>query len=67
MEAGGQGNAIASFLVVNAAGAAGIVPLGLTGAIVGFDDLDAFRRSAEESRALGFAVRRASIRARCRS
>jgi citrate lyase subunit beta / citryl-CoA lyase len=53
MEAGGQGNAIASFFVVNAARAAGIVPLGLTGAIVGFEDLDAFRRSAEESRALG--------------
>jgi citrate lyase subunit beta/citryl-CoA lyase len=53
MEAGGQGNAMASFVVVNAATAAGIVPLGLTGAIVGFEDLDAFRRSAEESRALG--------------
>lgn len=53
MEAGGAGNAIASFLVVNAARAAGIVPIGLTGAIVGFGDLDAFRRSAEESRALG--------------
>ncbi len=36
MEAGGEGNAIASFLVVNAAVAAGILPLGLTGAIVGF-------------------------------
>jgi citrate lyase subunit beta/citryl-CoA lyase len=53
METGGQGNAIASFAVVNAAAAAGIVPLGLTAAVVGFDDLDAFRRSAEESRALG--------------
>ena len=53
MGAGGQGNAIASFIVVNAASAAGIVPLGLTGAIVGFGDLGAFRRSAEESRALG--------------
>ena len=53
MEAGGQGNAIASFLVVNAAVAAGILPIGLTGAIVGFGDLDAFRRTAEESRALG--------------
>ena len=53
MEAGGPGNVAASFLVVNAARAAGIVPIGLTGAIVGFDDLDAFRRSAEESRALG--------------
>ncbi|MBA3428530.1 MAG: CoA ester lyase [Actinobacteria bacterium] len=53
MEAGGQGNAMASFLVVNAAKAAGVVPIGLTGAIVGFGDLDAFRRSAEESRAMG--------------
>ena len=53
MEAGGAGNVTASFLVVNAARAAGIVPIGLTGAIVGFSDLDAFRRSAEESRALG--------------
>lgn len=53
MEAGGRGNVAASFLVVNAARAAGIVPIGLTGAIVGFGDLDAFRRSAVESRALG--------------
>ncbi|MHB1243126.1 MAG: HpcH/HpaI aldolase/citrate lyase family protein [Gaiellaceae bacterium] len=53
MEAGGAGNVTASFLVVNAARAAGIVPIGLTGAIVDFSDLDAFRRSAEESRALG--------------
>jgi citrate lyase subunit beta / citryl-CoA lyase len=53
MEAGGQGNALASFLVVNAAKAAGVEPLGLTGAIVGFSDLDAFRRSAEDSRAMG--------------
>lgn len=53
MVAGGAGNVTASFLVVNAAKAAGIVPIGLTGAIVGFGDLDAFRRSAEESRALG--------------
>ena len=53
MEAGGDGNAMASFLVVNAARAAGIVPIGLTGAIVGFGDLAAFRRTAEQSRALG--------------
>ena len=53
MEAGGPGNAIASFVVVNAARAAGVVSIGLTGAVVGFADLDAFRRSAEESRALG--------------
>lgn len=53
MDAGGEGNAIASFLVVNAAVAAGILPLGLTGAIVGFSDLDGFRRSAQASRAMG--------------
>ena len=53
MEAGGAGNAMASFLVVNAAKAAGIEAIGLTGAIVGFGDLEAFRRTAEESRALG--------------
>jgi citrate lyase subunit beta/citryl-CoA lyase len=53
MKAGGTGNTIASFQVVNAAAAAGMVPLGLVGAIVDFSDLDGFRRSAEESRALG--------------
>lgn len=53
MDVGGLGNAIATFAVVNAAHAAGVVPLGLTGAIVDFADLDAFRRVAEESRALG--------------
>jgi citrate lyase subunit beta/citryl-CoA lyase len=53
MEAGGDGNAIASFLVVNAAVAAGRVPLGLVGAITGFGDLNAFRRLAERSRAMG--------------
>jgi citrate lyase subunit beta/citryl-CoA lyase len=53
MEAGGQGNAFASFLVVNAARAARIVPLGLVSSIVDFSDLDAFRRVAESSRALG--------------
>jgi citrate lyase subunit beta/citryl-CoA lyase len=53
MEAGGEGNAIASFLAVNAAVAAGIVPLGLTGAIVGFSDLEGFRHSAQASRAMG--------------
>jgi citrate lyase subunit beta/citryl-CoA lyase len=53
MEAGGAGNAMASFVVVNAARAAGIVPIGLVSSIVDFSDLDAFRRVAEESRALG--------------
>jgi citrate lyase subunit beta/citryl-CoA lyase len=53
MEPGGAGNAIASFQVVNAAAAAGVVPLGLVSSIVDFGDLDGFRRVAEESRALG--------------
>jgi citrate lyase subunit beta / citryl-CoA lyase len=53
MEAGGEGNAIASFQVVVAAVAAGRVPLGLAGSITDFRDLDAFRRLAERSRALG--------------
>jgi citrate lyase subunit beta/citryl-CoA lyase len=53
MEAGGEGNAIASFLVVNAALAAGRVPLGLVGAITDFGDLEAFRHLAERSRAIG--------------
>ena len=53
METGGLGNAMASFHVVNAARAAGVIPLGLVSSIVDFGDLDAFRRAAEESRALG--------------
>jgi citrate lyase subunit beta / citryl-CoA lyase len=53
MEAGGEGNAIASFQVVVAAVAAGRVSLGLAGSITDFRDLDAFRRLAERSRALG--------------
>jgi len=53
MTAGGDGNVIASFHVVNAAVAAGVEPLGLVSAIVDFGDLDAFRTSAERSRALG--------------
>jgi citrate lyase subunit beta / citryl-CoA lyase len=53
MEAGGEGNVIASFHVVTAAVAAGRVPLGLVGSITDFRDLAAFRRLAERSRALG--------------
>jgi len=53
MESGGEGNAIASFHVVNAAAAAGRLPLGLVGSITDFRDLDAFRRLAERSRAMG--------------
>lgn len=53
MSAGGDGNLIASFHIVNAAVAAGVVPLGLVSTIVEFSDLDGFRRVAERSRALG--------------
>ena len=53
MEAGGEGNVAATFQVVNAAVAAGRVPLGLVGAITDFRDLDDFRRLAERSRAIG--------------
>lgn len=53
MEGGGEGNAIATFQVVNAARAAGRVPLGLVGSITEFGDLEAFRRLAERSRAMG--------------
>jgi len=53
MQAGGAGNLMASFQVVNAARAAGRTPLGLVSSITDFGDLDAFRRSAQESRALG--------------
>ena len=53
METGGEGSAIASFQVVVAAVAAGCLPLGLVGSITDFRDLDAFRRVAERSRALG--------------
>jgi citrate lyase subunit beta/citryl-CoA lyase len=53
MVAGGSGNAFASFLVVNAARAAGVLPIGLVSSIVDFSDLDAFRHVCEESRDLG--------------
>jgi citrate lyase subunit beta/citryl-CoA lyase len=53
MEAGSMGNAIASFHVVNAARAAGRLPRGLVSTITDWSDLDAFRRVAEESRAMG--------------
>jgi len=53
MEPGGEGNVIASFQVVTAAVAARRVPIGLVGSITEFRDLDAFRRLAERSRALG--------------
>jgi citrate lyase subunit beta/citryl-CoA lyase len=53
MEAGGVGNAIASFQVVNAAAAAGRPALGLVSTITDYNDLDWFRHVAEQSRAMG--------------
>ena len=53
MAAGAAGNTIASFQIVNAAKAAGRSAIGLVSTITDFGDLDAFRRVAEESRALG--------------
>ena len=53
MVAGGDGNLIASFHIVNAAVAAGVLPLGLVSTIVDFADLDRFRSVVERSRALG--------------
>jgi citrate lyase subunit beta / citryl-CoA lyase len=53
MDPGGDGNLIASFLVVNAAVAAGVLPLGLVGTITDFGDADGFRAVVERSRALG--------------
>jgi citrate lyase subunit beta / citryl-CoA lyase len=53
MAPGGEGNAFASFLVVNAAVAAGRIPFGLVGSITDFGDLDAFRQLAVRSRAMG--------------
>jgi len=53
MTAGGAGNVAATFQVVTATCAAGRVPLGLVSTITDFADLDAFRRVAEDSRALG--------------
>jgi citrate lyase subunit beta/citryl-CoA lyase len=53
IEAGSAGNAMASFQVVVAARAAGRLPLGLVSVITDWSDLDAFRRVALESRAIG--------------
>ncbi|HEY3922314.1 MAG TPA: CoA ester lyase [Gaiellaceae bacterium] len=53
MAAGDDGNVIASFHVVNAAVAAGVLPLGLVSTIAQLADPDAFRGEAVRSRALG--------------
>ena len=53
MAAGEDGNTFASFLIVNAAVAAGVVPLGLVSTITDFGDLVGFRREAVRSRTLG--------------
>ncbi len=46
--------AVAKSLVLHAARAAGIMPLGLTGTLAGFGDPAAFQAMAERSRRLGF-------------
>jgi citrate lyase subunit beta/citryl-CoA lyase len=53
MAAGGEGTVVASVQIVNAAVAAGVLPLGLVSTIVEFSDLDGFRTEAERSRAIG--------------
>ena len=47
--------AVARSLVLFAARAAGVMPLGLTGTLAGFGDIAAFQAMAERSRKLGFA------------
>lgn len=46
--------AVPKALLLHAARAAGLMPLGLTGTLAGFGDIDAFRAMAERSRAMGF-------------
>ena len=45
---------LAKGLVLHAARAAGVMPLGLTGTLAGFGDVEAFAAMARRSRALGF-------------
>jgi citrate lyase subunit beta/citryl-CoA lyase len=46
--------AVPKALLLHAARAAGLMPLGLTGTLAGFGDLDVFRAMAQRSRAMGF-------------
>ena len=46
--------ALAKGLLLHAARAAGVMPLGLTGTLAGFGDIAAFAAMAQRSRALGF-------------
>ncbi len=46
--------AAAKSQVLHAARAAGIMPMGLTGTLAGFGDMDAFRAMAQRSRRVGF-------------
>jgi citrate lyase subunit beta/citryl-CoA lyase len=46
--------AVPKALLLHAARAAGLMPLGLTGTLAGFGDIDAFRAMAQRSRAMGF-------------
>lgn len=49
-----QALAVPKALVLHAARAAGLMPLGLTGTLAGFGDIAAFRAMAARSRAIGF-------------
>jgi len=53
MAPGGDGTVAASVQIVNAAVAAGVLPLGLVSTIVEFSDLEGFRAEVERSRAIG--------------
>lgn len=46
--------AVPKALLLHAARAAGLMPLGLTGTLAGFGDIEAFRAMAHRSRAMGF-------------
>lgn len=46
--------AVPKALLLHAARAAGLMPLGLTGTLAGFGDIEAFRAMAQRSRAMGF-------------
>jgi citrate lyase subunit beta/citryl-CoA lyase len=67
LEAGGRGNAMASFLVVNAAKAAGIAAIGLTGTIVATATSTHSGARPRRRAPWASAARPVSIRARCRS
>ena len=49
-----EARSLATGMVLHAARAAGVMPLGLTGTLAGFGDVEAFAAMARRSRALGF-------------